>query len=143
MKRNVYQVALPAAFVVIVLVAFLFIIILANANISFSDSSKNKPSVIAEIPAAESPAAQQELLDYIALLMRENTNDRDELSRERTENARAMNSVYQMKRSSHITEAHLDQRKRFIRSFEEFYVHISDEEKNSIDKILQTRIYEE
>lgn len=143
MKRKAYQVILPAAFVAAVIVAFIFIIILANANLSFPDSSKNKPLVINKITAAEQTSAEEEYRDYIVMVMRQNAKDKNELMRERAENASTTIKGEHVKLRSNISEAHLDQQKKFIRSFEEFYAIITDEEKNDIDKILQTRVYEE
>jgi hypothetical protein len=143
MKRKAYQVILPAAFVAAVIVAFVFIIILANANLSFSDSSKNKPLVINKITAAERTFAEEEYRDYVVMVMWQNAKDKNELMRERAENASATIKGEHVKLRSNITEARLDQQKRFIRSFEEFYAIISEEEKNDIDKILQIRVYEE
>jgi hypothetical protein len=143
MKRKAYQVILPAAFVAAVIVAFIFIIILANANLSFSDSSKNKPLVINKIVAAEQTSAEEEYRDYVVMVMWQNAKDKNELMRDRSENASATIKGEHVKLRSNITEARLDQQKRFIRSFEEFYAIISEEEKNDIDKILQIRVYEE
>jgi hypothetical protein len=132
MKRKDYKIAFPAILVVVLLV-FLFTIFFANVNLSFSDSSKNKSLVIDKIPAVERTSAEEEYWDYIVMVMWENAKDRDAF-------AKKIITAEQMKFHSEITKANLDKQKKFIRSFEEFYSIISDEDKNSIDKILRTRI---
>jgi hypothetical protein len=46
-----------------------------------------------------------------------------------------------MKFHSQITEAHLDQLKKFIPPFEAFYASMSDEQKKTTDTIFRTGEY--
>ena len=63
------------------------------------------------------------------------------LTKERAENTKTMNAVEHMKFHSQITEAHLDQLKKFIPPFEAFYDSMSDQQKNITDTIFRTGKY--
>lgn len=154
MKRKAYQVAFPAILVV-VMVAFVAAIFFANANLSFAASGKKKSSAVARTSAVEHTEAQikqlqgalniteaqKELWNNLTQVMRENAKDMDALNKDRAENAKTMNAVEQMKFHSQITEAHLDQQKKFIPSFEALYASMSDEQKKSTDTIFRTGVY--
>ena len=62
-------------------------------------------------------------------------------TKERAESTKTMNAVEHMKFHSQITEAHLDQLKKFIPPFEAFYASMSDEQKKSTDTIFRTGKY--
>jgi hypothetical protein len=141
MKRKNYKIAFPAILVV-VLLAFLSTIFFANVNLSFSDSGKNRSSAVEAVAATStsaSTAAHEELWNnYLVVVMWEKARNMDALNKARTENIKKMNAVERMKLHSQIPEAHLDQQKKAILSFEEFHTIISEEEKNSIDIVFQT-----
>lgn len=70
--------------------------------------------------------------------MRENAKDMDALTKNSAEITKTMNAVERMKYHSKITEAHLDQLKRFIPPFEALYSSMSDNQKKSTDTIFRT-----
>ena len=151
MKQKAYQVAFPVTLVV-VMVAFLSTIFFANANLSFAASGKKKSSAVARTSAVEHTEAQikqlqgalniteaqKELWNNLTQVMRENAKDMDALTKDRAENTKTMNAVEHMKFHSQITEAHLDQLKKFIPPFEAFYASMSDEQKKITDTIFRT-----
>ena len=154
MKRKAYQVAFSATLVV-VMVVFLSTIFFANANLSFAASGKKKSSAVVRTSAVEHTEAQikklqgalniteaqKELWNNLNQVMRENAKDMDAFTKDRAENAKTMNSVERMKLHSQITEAHLNQLKKFIPPFEALYASMSDEQKKSADTIFQTGVY--
>ena len=151
MKQKAFPVAFPVALVV-VMVAFLSTIFFANANLSFAASGKKKSSAVARTSAvAQTEAqikqlqgalkiteAQKELWNNLTQVMRENAKDMDALTKDRAENTKTMNAVEHMKFHYQITEAQLDQLKKFIPPFEAFYASMSDEQKNITDTIFRT-----
>lgn len=154
MKRNGNKVTFSAS-VVIVMVAFLFTIFFAYANPSFAASGKEKSSGVARASAVEYTeaqikqlqgalqitAAQEELWTNLNKVMRENAKDMDALTKDRAENIKTMNAVEHMKFNIQITEAHLNQQKKFIEPFEAFYSSMSDDQKKITDTIFQTGRY--
>jgi len=154
MKRKNYQVAFPAALVV-VMVAFLSTIFLANANLSFADSGKKKSAVAGASAVEQTEArikklqgalkiteAQEGLWNTLTQVMRENAKDMDALTKDKAQNAGTMNAVEHLKFHSQITEAHLNQLKKFIPPFEALYAGMSDEQKKITDTIFRTGKYE-
>lgn len=153
MKHKGYQVAFPAA-IVVIMVAFLATFFFVNTNLSFADSVKKKSSAVARTSAVEHTEAQikqlqsalkitesqQELWKTLTQVMRENAKDMDALTKDRAENT-TMNSVEHMKFHSKITEAHLDQLKKLIPPFEAFYTSMSDEQKKITDTVFRTGSY--
>jgi hypothetical protein len=86
--------------------------------------------------------AQKELWNNLTQAMRENAKDMDAFfTKARAENTQTRNAVEQMKFHSQITEAQLDQLKKFIPPFEALYAGMSDEQKKSTDTIFQTGRY--
>ena len=155
MKRKAYQVAVPVTLVV-VMVAFLAAIFFANANLSFAASGDKKSSAVARTSAVEHTEtqikqlqgalsftkAQEELSNNLTKVMRENAKDMDAFfTKARAEKPQTRNAVEQMKFHSQITEAQLDQLKKFIPPFEALYASMSDEQKKSTDTIFQTGRY--
>ena len=158
MNRKVNQITFSAALVV-VMVAFLSTLFFVNANISFAAAGKKKSSAVARTSAVEHTEAQikqlqgalniteaqKELWNNVTQVMRENAKDMEALTdartKERAESTKTMNAVEHMKLHSQITEAHLDQQKKFIPSFEALYASMSDEQKKSTDTIFRTGIY--
>ena len=155
MKRKAYQVAFSAT-LVMVMVAFLSTIFFANPNLSFAASGKKKSTEIVKLSAVEHTEAQikqlqgtlkitetqKELWNKLTNVMRENAKDMDALAKEGAENTKTINAVEHMKLHSQITEAHLNQLKKFIPPFEALYASMSDEQKKSTDKIFRTRTSE-
>ena len=137
------------------MVAFLSTIFFANANPSFAASGKKKSSAVARTSAVEYTEAQikqlqgalkiteaqKELWNNLTQVMRENAKDMDALTKDRAENTKTMNAVEHMKFHSQITEAHLDQLKKFIPPFEALYASMSDEQKKITDTIFRTGKY--
>ena len=154
MKQKNYQVAFPAILVV-VMVAFLSTIFFANANPSFAASGKHKSSAVVRTSAVDHTEAQikqlqgalniteaqKELWNNLTQVMRENAKDMDAFTKERAENTKTMNAVEHMKLHSQITEAQLDQTKKFIPPFEALYDSMSDAQKKSTDQIFRTGKY--
>jgi uncharacterized membrane protein YhiD involved in acid resistance len=155
MKRKAYQIAFSATLVV-VMVVFLSTIFFANANLSFAASVKKKSSAVARTSAVEHTEAQikqlqsslnitkgqEELWINLTQVMRDNAKDMDALfTKARAEKTQTRNAVEQMKFHSQITEAQLDQMKKFIPPFEALYASMSDEQKKSTDTIFQTGRY--
>ncbi len=155
MNRKDYQVAFPAALVV-VMVAFLSTIFFANANLSFADSAKKKSSAVAGTSVVERTEAhikqlqdalkiteaQEGLWNNLTQVMRENAKDMDALTKDRAEKTKTMNAVDYMKFHTQITETHLNQLKKFIPPFEALYASMSDEQKKITDTIFRTGKYE-
>jgi DNA-binding FadR family transcriptional regulator len=155
MNQKAFQVAFPATLVV-VMVAFLSIFFFANADNSFAASGKKKSSAVARTTAVEHTEAQikelqdalkitdaQEVLwNNLTLVMRENAKEMDALTKDRAESSKTMNAVEHMKFHSQITEAHLNQMKKFLPPFEALYASMSDEQKKSTDTIFRTGKHE-
>ena len=157
MKRKDCHVAFPTILVVL-MVAVLSTIFFADANYSFADSVKKKSPAVAAVAVTSAvehaeaqikqlqealniTEAQKELWNNLIQVMRENAKDMDALTKDRTENEKTMNAVEHMKFHSQITEAHLDQLKKFIPPFETFYASMSDEQKKTTDTIFRTGEY--
>ena len=150
MKQKAYQVAFPVTLVVAV--AFLSTIFLSSVNQSFAASGKNKSSAVSRTSAVDFTevrikqlqsalkitGAQKELWDNIIRVMRENAKDMDAITKDRAENTKTMNAVEYMKFRSQITEAHLNQLKKFIPPFETLYGSMSDKQKKNTDTIFLT-----
>jgi hypothetical protein len=153
MERKAYQIAFPVALVV-VMVAFLSAVFMTNATLSHAASGKNKSAEVTKTAAdyTESRIKQlrgaikitedQEVLwNNVTQVMRENAKDMDVLSKVRAEKAKTMNAVEQIKFHSKMTEAQLDQQKKFIPPFEALYASMSDVQKTVTDTIFRTGKY--
>lgn len=155
MKRRIYQVAFPVTLVV-VMVVFLSTFFFVDANLSFATSGKKGSPAVAGTSAVEHTearikqlqgalkitAAQEESWNNVTRVMRENAKEMDAVAKDRAANTKVMNAVEHMELHSQITEAHLNQLKKFIPPFEALYASMSDEQKKSTDKIFQTGTYE-
>ena len=151
MKQKAYQVIFPAALVVGIM-AFLSIIFFADANPSFAASGGKKSPAVGRTSAVEYTEtqikklqgalkitdAQKELWNNLTLVMRENAKEMDALTKDRTEKSMTVNAVEQMKFRVQITEAHLDQLKKFIPPFETLYGSMSDQQKKNTNTIFLT-----
>ena len=150
MERKMYEVVFPVKLVV-VMVAFLSAIFMANATLSHAASSKKKSaevtktavdyteSRIKQLSGALKITEDQEVVwGNVTQVMRENAKDMDALSKERAEKFKTMNAVDLVKFHSQMTQAQLDQQKKFIPPFEALYANLSDAQKTTIDAIFQT-----
>jgi len=154
MKKKAYQVAFSATLIV-AMVAFVSTLFFATADSSFAASGKKKSSSISRISAVDYTEAQikqlqgalkitpaqEELWNNLTQVMRENAKDMDALRKDRVESMKtmnAMNAVEHMKLHSQITEAQLEQQKKFLPPFEAFYESLSDEQKKITDDIFRT-----
>jgi hypothetical protein len=131
--------------------AFLSVIFLANANSSYA-SDKKKQSASTETSAVyqtesrikqlhgalQITEAQEELWKNLTQVMRENAKDMDALTKDNAEKIKTMNAVEHIKFHSQITEAQLNQQKKFIPPFEALYAVMSDEQKKITDTIFRT-----
>lgn len=152
MNRKSYQVAFSVTQIV-VMVALLSTIFFASVNLSLAASAKKKATAVAGTAVSHTEArikqlqgalkitkAQEELWINLTQVMRDNAKNMDALSKDRGENTQTMNAVEHMKLHSQITETRLDQMKKFIPPFEALYSSMSDEQKQSTDKIFRTGI---
>jgi hypothetical protein len=133
------------------MVAFLSIFFFASADNSFAASGKKKSSTVARTTAVEHTEAQikqlhdelkiteaQEVLwNNLTQVMRQNAKEMDALTKDRAETIKTMNAVEHMKFHSQVTEAQLNQQKKFIPPFEALYASMSDEQKKSTDTIFR------
>jgi hypothetical protein len=134
------------------LVAFLSTIFLVNANTSIAASGKKKSPAVARISAVEHTEArivelqgalkitkdQEPLWSNLTLVMRDNAKNMDALTKDRAEITKTMNAVERMKFHSQISEARLDQLKKFIPPFEALYATLSDEQMKTADTLFRT-----
>jgi hypothetical protein len=153
MERKAYGFAFPVKLVV-VMVALLSAVFLANATLSQAASGKKKTSEarktaveytesrIKQLSSALKITEDQEVLwNNVTQVMRENAKDMDALTKERAETAPTMNALEHMKFHSRVTEAQLDQQKKFIPVFEALYASLSGAQKATIDSIFRTGKY--
>lgn len=151
MKQKAHQFSFPVVSFV-VMVVFLSTIFFANVTPSFAASGSKKSPETGKSSAVEYTEArikqlqsalkitdaQKELWDNLTKVMRENAKEMDALTKDRTGNATAMNAIEHMKFRSLISQAHLDQLKKFIPPFEALYNSMSDQQKKSTDTIFLT-----
>ena len=150
MKQKVYRVTFLVT--LIVMVAFLSTMFLISANLSYAASTKETSPAVARKSAVDYTEArikqlqealkitdaQKELWNNLTQVMRENAKEMDTLTKGGAEKTKTMNAVEHMKFHSQITEAHLNQMKRFIPPFEALYNSMSDEQKKITDTIFLT-----
>ena len=150
MERKSYQVVFPAKLVVAT-VAFLSAVFMANVTLSHAASGKKKAtevsktatdyteSRIKQLKSAIGITEDQEVLwGNVTQAMRDNAKDMDALSKVRAEKAKTMNAVEHMKFHSQMTQAQLDQQKKFLPPFEALYASLSDAQKATTDEIFRT-----
>jgi len=147
MEQKTYRVGL-----IVVMAAFLSAIFFAAADPSCAASGKKKAATAGSLSAVDHTEArikelqsvlkitpaQEELWNNLTQVMRENAKEMDALAKTRSETATAMNAVEHLKLHSRITEARLDQMKRFIPPFEALYASMSDEQKKATDTLFST-----
>ena len=151
MKRNAYQVVVPVARVV-VMAAFLSSVFLTVASPSFAVTGPKKSAAVAKTSAVEHTEArikqlqaalkiseeQETLWNNLTVVMRDNAKSMDALAKDRSEASKAMTAVEHLKLHSQITEAQLEQQKKFIPPFEALYTSMSDDQKKITDTIFKT-----
>lgn len=151
MNQKAFQAAL-----VVVMVTFLSIFFFASADNSFAASGKKKSAEVARTTAVEHAEAQiKQLQDELNIteaqnvlwnnvtqVMRENAKEMDAITKDSSERTKTMNAVEHLKFHSQITEAHLNQMKKFIPPFEALYASMSDEQKKITDTIFRTGKHE-
>jgi len=151
MKQKAYPVSFQVV-PVVVLAAFLSIFFFADVNPSFAASGSKKSSADSMTSAVESTEArikqlqdalkitdaQKELWNNLTQVMRENAKEMDVITKERAGNTQTMNAVEQMKFRSLISEAHLNQLKKFIPPFEALYGSMSAQQKKNTDSLFRT-----
>ena len=81
--------------------------------------------------------AQEELWNNVAQVMRDNAKTMEALIKARSEKARTMTAVEDLKSYGEIAEAHADGLKKFIPAFEPLYAGMSDAQKKSADKLFR------
>jgi hypothetical protein len=158
-RQIMKQKAYPISFSVVpfvVMAAFAAAIFFAGANPSFAATGSKKSSADGRTSAVEYTDAQieqlqatlkitdaqKELWNTLTQVMRENAKEMDALTSDRKENIKTMNAVEQMKFRSQISEAHLNQLKRFIPPFEALYNSMTDVQKKNTDTIFLTGRHE-
>ena len=150
MEGKTNHVASPVALVV-VMVAFLSAIFMANAALSQAASGKAKSPEVRKtaIERTESrlnvlnaalkiTPEQQVLWDNVALVMRDNAKTMDILSKDKVQNPKTMNALERIKFHSVVTQAQLDEQKKFIPPFEALYNSMSDAQRATTDAIFRT-----
>ncbi len=144
MKRIANWFTYPAAFAVAVaLLAFIF---LASVDPSYAASSKSAtPKAdrfevrIDELHTALNiTAAQEELWNNVAQVMRDNAKTMDTLIAAR-KNAKPMNAVEGFKSYGEIQDAQAAGIKKFIPVFEALYNSMSDDQKKNVDIVFAHR----
>jgi type II secretory pathway pseudopilin PulG len=153
MERKTCEFAFPVKLVV-VMVAFLSAVFLANATLSQAASDKKKSTEATKTAvdyteirikqlnsALKITEAQEVLWHNLTQVMRENAKDMDALSKVRAEKTNTMNAVEHIKFHTQVTEAQLEQQKKFTPPFEALYASMSDVQKATIDSIFRTGKY--
>lgn len=151
MERRARKMAFPVTLVA-VMVAFLSTVFLVDPTVSSAASKKSSAATKTAVEYTESRISQLKtalnitedqsmVWNNMTQVMRENAKDMDALSRERAEKSKTMNAVEHVKFHSRVTEAQLEQQKKFIPAFEALYAALSDTQKATIDSIFRTGAY--
>jgi len=151
MERRAHHITFPGILVAVT-VAFLSAGFMVEATVSSAATKKSSVAPKTAVEFTESRIAQLRtalnitedqtmVWNNLTRVMRENAKDMDALSRERAEKTRTMNAVEHVKFHSRVTEAQLDQQKKFIPAFEALYASLSDAQKATIDSIFRTGAY--
>jgi len=147
MERKTYHIGFP---VIVVMVTFLSGLFMTNATNSYASATKKKaaPVTTTAVEYTESrikelkttlkiTEGQEVLWGSVTQVMRENAKNMDALSKVRADKSKTMNAVEQIKFHSQMTEAQLEQQKKFIPPFEAFYASLSDDQKASTDALFR------
>ena len=150
MKRMAHQFTNPTA-LVISAVAFLVTIAFAVANPSHAvsaDPAQKPPAKVSKVDRTEArikdlqaklkiTPAQEELWNKVTQVMRDNAKTMEGLIKARSEKAKTMTTVEDLKSYSEITQAHADGLKNFIPVFEALYASMSDDQKKDADTLFR------
>jgi len=85
--------------------------------------------------------AQEDLWHNVTQVMRDNAQTLDALARARSDHARTMSAVDDLKSYGDIAEAHAEGLKKFIPVFGTLYASMSDAQKQNADTIFRHRIH--
>jgi LTXXQ motif family protein len=83
-------------------------------------------------------AAQEELWQKVAQVMRDNASTIDSLRQERTRHANSMSAVDDMKSYGQIADAHADGIRKVTPAFQALYDSMSDVQKKNADLTFRT-----
>jgi len=148
MKRIAYQFTYPTALAVAaVLLAF---IVLATPSPSYAASpepglatagtASKADRVEARIKELHAKLtitpAQEELWNNVTQVMRDDAKTMEALIKTRSENAKTMTAVDDLKSYGDIAGAHADYLKKFVAVFEPLYAGMSDAQKKNADKVF-------
>jgi protein CpxP len=148
MKRIAGRFTYPTALAVaVVLLAFM---VLASPSRSLAASSEPGLATAGTVSKADRvevrikelhaklkiTPAQEEQWNNVTRVMRENAKTMEELIKARSEKAKTMNAVDDLKSYAEIAEAHADGIKKFIPAFEPLYAGMSDAQKKDADKLF-------
>jgi periplasmic protein CpxP/Spy len=150
MKRSTHHFGFPVAQVV-VMAALLSALFMADAPPSQAASTKKKAVEVSQtsVERTESRIVQLKgalaitedqgvLWTNVAQAMRENALNMDALSKVRAEKAKTMTAVETLRFHTQLTEAQLEQQKKFIPPFEALYASLSDLQKSTADTMFRT-----
>lgn len=143
MKRIARQFTYPTALVVaVVLLAFMVF-----ASPSLSRAASPEPGMakavhvearIKELHAKLKITPEQEKQwDVVTQAMRDNAKTMDELIKARTEKAKTMTAIEDLKSYGEIVQAHADGIRKFIAAFDPLYAGMSDAQQKEADKLFQ------
>jgi protein CpxP len=139
MKRSSYQSMYAVAHAVAS--AALFAVIAFGPGVVFAAKRSGEAGAEAHIAAMHAKlnitTAQEEQWSKVAEVMRENAKSLDALTRSRTEHAKTMTAVEDLKSYAEITEAHLDGIKRLTPVFATLYDGMSDVQKKEADAMFR------
>ena len=82
-------------------------------------------------------AAQKDLWNNVTQVMRENAKTMEALIKARSEEARTMTAIDELKSYGEIVEAHADGIRKFIPVFEPLYASMSDAQKKDADTLFR------
>jgi len=151
MKRIGYQFTYPTALAVAAVV--LAFMVLASASPSYAASpdpglaTAGKASKVDRVEARIKELhakltitpAQEELWNNVTQAMRDDAKTMEALIKARSENAKTMTAVEDLKSYSEIAQAHADGLKKFVTVFEPLYASMSDDQKKNADTLFQHR----
>ncbi len=150
MKRITHQFTNPTA-LVIAAVAFLVTIAFASVNLSQAVSDNPAKKFFAKTSKVDRTEArikdlharlkitpaQEDLWNKVTQVMRDDAKKMDALNQARSEKAKAMTAVEDLKSYGEIAQAHADELKNFIPVFEELYASMSDDQKKDADSLFR------
>ena len=151
MKRIGYQFTYPTALAVAAVL--LACMVLASASPSWAASPEPGLATAGKASKADRvearikelhaklniTPAQEELWNNATQVMRDDAKTMEALIKARSENAKTMTAVDDLKSYSEIAQAHADYLKKFIPVFEPLYASMSDAQKKNADTLFQHR----